>query len=177
MISIDKNSPTGIAVASHDLLIFDVDDTLVHPKSASKFRKKPSDWEFYPGRFDILQACKQLRSFKIALATNQGGAAFGYFAPSDMRKELELLARMVGADDLKVCFTHPKGTVRGLTMQDDRRKPGPGMLLELMRDLKTSPAKTIMIGDRGEDREAARMATCDFMFADEFFVRSVLQPD
>lgn len=45
----------------------------------------------------------------------------------------------------------------------DRRKPGPGMLLEAMARFQASPADSVMIGDQPTDAEAARRAGVGFI--------------
>jgi len=45
----------------------------------------------------------------------------------------------------------------------DRRKPGPGMLLEAMARFHASPADSVMIGDQPTDAEAARRAGIGFI--------------
>jgi D-glycero-D-manno-heptose 1,7-bisphosphate phosphatase len=45
----------------------------------------------------------------------------------------------------------------------ERRKPGPGMLLEAMARFQAGPADSVMIGDQPTDEEAARRAGIDFI--------------
>jgi histidinol phosphatase-like enzyme len=49
------------------------------------------------------------------------------------------------------------------------RKPGPGMLLQAMKDAGASPDETVFIGDSEEDRLAAEAAGVKFVHADVFF--------
>jgi D-glycero-D-manno-heptose 1,7-bisphosphate phosphatase len=86
--------------------------------------------------------------------------------------ELQLLAREVGISEagVYVCYTHPTASLEEFRMEGDvRRKPGPGMLLEAMRDFEASPEQTLFIGDRAEDQQAAKNAGIDFTPAGEFF--------
>lgn len=57
--------------------------------------------------------------------------------------------------------------------QPENRKPAPGMLIQAMADAGVSPDKTLMVGDRSEDRFAAERAGCYFVLADEFFGRAL----
>ena len=169
------------------LVLFDVDGTLVRTKSGKEFRETPADWAFLPGRVEAVKTLIQSGP-AVALVTNQGGAAFGYFKVSEMLHQLALTARDLGVGEQKrgrhrnngiyVCFTHPDGTVDGLTedagnslfgKMPRRRKPGPGMIREAMRDYDAQPEFTLMVGDRPEDKGAAEAAGCQFMWADEFF--------
>ena len=170
-----------------ELVLFDVDGTLVRPKSGKEFRETPADWEFLPGRVEAVKRLMQSGP-AVALVTNQGGAAYGYFKASEMSRQIALTAYCLGIGEdqrgryrdsgIYVCFTHPDGTVEGLTKDvgdpffhklPNRRKPGPGMIQEAMRDYGATPEFTLMVGDRPEDKGAAEAAGCQFMWADEFF--------
>src|SRR5260221_9734234 len=85
-------------IGSHiRLCIFDVDGTLVKPKSITTpppnmrggwgFRQSADDWEWLPGRLEKCHAIIQ-RGISIALATNQGGVAFGHLNEDAMNWEL-----------------------------------------------------------------------------------------
>lgn len=54
-------------------------------------------------------------------------------------------------------------------MEDDRRKPRPGMIQDAMRDFEAEIEETLYVGDRDEDQAAARAASVDFCWAEEFF--------
>ena len=93
-----------------------------------------------------------------------------------MREEdiLHELTRMIEEGDipaggLYVCYTHPKASIAEYRFEDDRRKPGPRMLLEAMSDFEALPEETLFVGDRPEDEQAARAAGIAFQWADEFF--------
>lgn len=48
-------------------------------------------------------------------------------------------------------------------------KPSPGMLKQALDDVALPPGYALMVGDRDEDRLAARDAGVDFMWAEEFW--------
>ena len=153
-----------------ELIIFDVDGTLVATRSGATFRKSADDWEWLPGRLEKLQELRS-QKMKLALATNQGGVAFGYMQQEDILQELMRMARdahmVTGC--LYVCYTHPKASIDRYRAEDQHRKPGPGMLLDAMVDFEASPDETLMVGDRKEDEQAAKNAGTDFMWDYEFF--------
>ena len=174
-------------LTTFELVLFDVDGTLVRPKSGKEFRETPADWDFLPGRVEAIKGLIQSGP-AVAIVTNQGGAAYGYFKVSEMSHQLALTAQRLGIGEARrgryrnngiyVCFTHPDGTVEGMTEDagnsvfhklPNRRKPGPGMIQEAMRDYGATPEFTLMVGDRPEDKGAAEAAGCQFMWADEFF--------
>ncbi len=153
----------------YTLIIFDVDGTLV-TKSGVTFRKSADDWQILPGRVEKLHDLKA-QGVRLALASNQGGVAFGYMLQEDILHELHKTAYMLGITPagVYVCYTHPKASISRYKMEDERRKPGPGMLQEAMADFEATPETTLMVGDRVEDELAARAAGCAFCYADEYF--------
>ncbi len=156
----------------YKLIIFDVDGTLVTPKSGATFRKTADDWQWLPGR---LEKCKQLIDQKVtlALASNQGGVAYGYFHEDAIKWELLKTAGAISpAVRYFYCFTHPTASRPEYRKDDSRRKPGPGMLIEAMEHYHILPQDTLMVGDRPEDEQAAQAAGVHFMWADKFFRES-----
>jgi D-glycero-D-manno-heptose 1,7-bisphosphate phosphatase len=153
------------------LCIFDVDGTLTTTKSGDTFRKSADDWQWLPGRLEKLAELKA-HGVRLAVATNQGGVAFGYMKQEDILAELTRTINEAGIapGGLYVCYTHPKASIEAYRDEEDnRRKPGPGMLLDAMRDFGVEPDGTLYIGDRPEDEGAAKAANVVFMWSDDFF--------
>jgi D-glycero-D-manno-heptose 1,7-bisphosphate phosphatase len=154
------------------LVICDIDGTLVKPKSGGDFRKSADDWQWLPGRLEELQRLKA-EGKSIRFATNQGGVAFEYLDERDVHNEFLRMVREIGYPPghniVHVCFTHPKAKLVGYREDSPRRKPGPGMLLEAMRQEDVTPEQTLMVGDRPEDQQAAAAAKVDFVWAWQFF--------
>ncbi len=150
------------------LIIFDVDGTLVTTKSGATFRKTADDWQWLPGRVERLHQLAN-QGIKLAIATNQGGVAFGYLDYHEMRHELRHMADEGRIDFTAICFTHPDAKIEAYHKDSDRRKPGPGMLLDAMGALKIEQIHTLMVGDRPEDEQAAQAAGAAFMWSDKFF--------
>jgi len=153
------------------LCVFDVDGTLVQTKSGATFRKSADDWQWLPGRLEKIKTLRE-NGVKLAVATNQGGVAFGYFSQSEILAELTRMCKQAGfpKGGIYVCYTHPKASVdQYRAMEDHRRKPGPSMLLEAMDDFSAEPEETLYVGDRIEDEQAAKKAGISFMWADKYF--------
>lgn len=162
-----------------DLLLFNIDGTLVQPKSGETMRKTADDWQWIPRRKEALQLL-MANGKKIALVTNQGGVSFGYLHNREIRAELRKMIDEIDPEnafrfgshkiDYQICCTDPKATLADWKKENDfRRKPNPGMLLQSMVDFEVSPSNTLMVGDMEDDQAAAKNARCDFMWADEFF--------
>lgn len=111
------------------------------------------------------QAVKRLndRGYFVFVVTNQSGIARGHYGPAEvealhrwMNEEL----RAVGAhiDQFYVCPHHPDGIAPGYGIVCDCRKPAPGMLLQAMREWPVRRERSLMIGDKEIDVEAAEAA-------------------
>lgn len=153
------------------LIIFDVDGTLVKTKSGATFRKTADDWEPIDGRIAKLRDLRD-QAFSLALASNQGGVGYGYMAAEDISKELHRTARWFYIPEQAVfaCYTHPNATIdRYRVVDDPRRKPNGGMIIEAMTTFNCSAAETLFVGDRPEDEQAAKNAGVSFAWSHEFF--------
>jgi D-glycero-D-manno-heptose 1,7-bisphosphate phosphatase len=96
--------------------------------------------------------------FKVAICTNQGVVGRGIIDQAMLDRINERLADYLareGArwDAIFMCTDHPDQPTR-------RRKPGPGMLEEALRQFGASAAETPMIGDNLRDLEAAAAIGC-----------------
>jgi D-glycero-D-manno-heptose 1,7-bisphosphate phosphatase len=114
-----------------------------------------------------LNAC----GYFVFLFTNQSGIARGFFSETDLRvlhdwMRDELAAQGARIDDLRYCPHHPDGSVQGYLEDHPWRKPGSGMILDLMQHWPVRHAGSFVIGDRATDIEAATAANLPgFLFA------------
>lgn len=154
-----------------ELFIFDVDGTLVTTKSGDTFRRTADDWKWLPGRMKRLQDLSV--EVHVAFASNQAGVAFAWsrFSEQDITDEMAIMADATGASMWRCCFSTPneKALPQYFNANDPNRKPGPGMLLDIMGHLEISANKTLFVGDRPEDEGAARAAGVAFQWARDFF--------
>jgi D-glycero-D-manno-heptose 1,7-bisphosphate phosphatase len=147
-----------------------MDGTLTQTSSGAQFRKNERDWEFKPGiKWKVHNIHNLYPLVRLAVATNQGGVAFSYLSPNDLKIQIEAAATELRIPYVLVEFRHPNGTVPAFKKDTWRRKPGPGMIYEAILKHDVEPEETLYVGDRSEDQEAARRAGVHFMWATEFF--------
>jgi D-glycero-D-manno-heptose 1,7-bisphosphate phosphatase len=107
----------------------------------------------------------------VFLFTNQSGVARGLFSEEELGvlhgwMLAELAAQGARIDDLRYCPHHPDGSVAGYLDPCECRKPGPGMILDLMQHWPVRRVGSFVVGDRGSDIEAAEAAGLPgFLFA------------
>jgi D-glycero-D-manno-heptose 1,7-bisphosphate phosphatase len=127
---------------------------------------------FHPNQIRLLDGVVEgLRllvegGYRLAIATNQPGPAKGHFSRAAVESTNAALVDQLGKLGVPIarvaaCMHHPDGGAGGdssLVGPCSCRKPKPGLLLELMKDLEARPERTWMIGDSTADIEAARAA-------------------
>jgi D-glycero-D-manno-heptose 1,7-bisphosphate phosphatase len=154
-------------LSKYRLIIFDMNGTLTNTPFIDK-----QPLHMLPGR---VKRCMELREQGIAcaIATNQGGVAWGFTTPEAATEEVQCVAGAIGASLFEVAFGYPKhpkvdpqwSTPELLSM----RKPAPGMLISIMSKLGVTHDATLMVGDLEEDEQAAKNAAVDFVWAKDFF--------
>lgn len=161
-------------------VIFDRDGTLTETASGAKFPKTVDDQQWMQGRLEKLKEL-HAQGVHTAIVTNQGGAAWGIFKPEEMDAYLHKQVWQAEMSGVFVCYhdTSEKArasdrTEKALTVPDlykghDRRKPGPGMLIEAMDAFEVGAHEVLYVGDRQEDKAAAEAAKIDYAWAWEFF--------
>jgi len=152
------------------LYIFDKDGTLVTKRGGGD-PPIPSHVDEQIALPGVVEKCDALREagHTLAIASNQGGVAFGYLKDREAGELMQHAADLIGAEGWSMCVHHPKGTVAAYAIECPRRKPEPGMLLDLMRRMRFAAANTIYVGDMESDRQAAEAAGVQFVWASEFF--------
>jgi D-glycero-D-manno-heptose 1,7-bisphosphate phosphatase len=127
-------------------IFFDRDGTLMVDTG---YCSNPEQVELLDGVAELLPAMKQA-GFKLVIVTNQSGIGRGYFTEQEFWEVQEALERKIGAgviDATYFCADPPAEAT-------ERRKPGPGMLLEAARDLAIQLDHSYMVGDKASDVEA-----------------------
>jgi D-glycero-D-manno-heptose 1,7-bisphosphate phosphatase len=154
------------------LLVLDLDGTVRHGKGElGRFVGGPGDVVVFP------EAVEQMRRWKasggrIIAVSNQGGIALGHLTMIDCTAAMTRTHLLtVGLfDKIAWCRHHP------LAADPEYarcwcRKPSPGLLIESAVELAATyeemypPYLGLMVGDRPEDEECARLAGFPFAWA------------
>lgn len=150
------------------LIIFDKDGTLVESIDGRP-ANLIAEHRLLP---NVLAKCQQLKAegHTLAIASNQGGVAFGFFSIKEARAIMEHAATLIGADFYTFCPAHPKGRIKKYAYESIYRKPNPGMLFELAHRAKVSNTEDILfVGDLDTDQQAAARAGIRFEWAQDYF--------
>lgn len=115
------------------------------------------DFVFLPGAKEAIVKLTRAGA-KIAICTNQSAVGRGTITQERLDAIHDHMLREIRASG---------GDIHRIYAATDtpeaptpRRKPGPGMLLEALRDFNADPASTFMVGDMLRDMEAAHAAGC-----------------
>lgn len=103
------------------------------------------------------------KGFYTFVVTNQAGVAKGFYPEAAIVRFHEAMQRSlfeIGAhiDAFEWCPHHPDGVVAGYRKQCERRKPGKGMLADLVAAWPVDMSRSLMIGDADSDMDAASAA-------------------
>jgi D-glycero-D-manno-heptose 1,7-bisphosphate phosphatase len=161
------------------VLYLDIDGTVRHGKDElGRFVNGPDDVVVFPEAIARMREWKQSGG-RIVGVSNQGGIALGYMTmsvcASTMWRTHELAEGLF--DRITWCRHHPAAT-DPLMARCWCRKPMPGLVIESANSLAVKfpdeyypPSMALMVGDRSEDQECARLANVDFVWAWEWRTR------
>ena len=159
------------------LLILDLDGTVREPLSDNKFIQHPRDQQIIKGASSAISYFAS-SGWKIVGVTNQAGVASGKKSLQSCIKEQQYTLHLLPQIDEiyfcpdfegRKCFCVNRSEVYNYSKHQESgkfRKPDPGMLNLAIEMHK--PDKVLMIGDRPEDREAAKAAGIKFQHAESW---------
>ncbi|MDH4571337.1 D-glycero-beta-D-manno-heptose-1,7-bisphosphate 7-phosphatase [Salinicola acroporae] len=138
------------------VIILDRDGVINEDSDA--YIKSVDEWHPYPTAFQAI-ARLGAAGWTVAVATNQSGVGRGYYSGETLTAIHETMlekARLAGGEITRVlhCPHRPEAGC-------DCRKPKPGMLLQLQRDLAIPSLEgSWMVGDSLRDIQAGIAAGC-----------------
>jgi D-glycero-D-manno-heptose 1,7-bisphosphate phosphatase len=166
-------------------LLLDLDGTIRRPTSG-KFIEDPNDQEPIEGAIKAMEIYHQEGWTMIGI-TNQGGVAAGYkslkSAIEEQLKTLEIFPRL---SCIYFCPDFEGNLCYGVSRENidlihvickeflgQFRKPNPGMIFAALRAFAKEPTDILMVGDREEDKLAAKNAGINFLDAHIWSVYSL----
>jgi HAD superfamily hydrolase (TIGR01662 family) len=165
-------------LAGTKLWLFDADGTLRRcTVPGQPCPNKPGEWELIPEAVEFLRLINWDEA-EMAIVSNQGGVELGYLSGRMAEDLLQDLCDEIAAAVPGVRFADcPYDLCTTADRNCYDRKPNPGMLAAAMAEYAylyemsedVGKAKTVMVGDRLEDRDAARNAGVRFCWAQELF--------
>lgn len=164
---IDIGIPDDFACADVELnerlrrpaVFFDRDGVLNHD---SGYTFEASKLQWIEGAREAVKAVNDAGWFAFVV-TNQSGVARGFYEESHVHAlhrwmSDEMAAVGAHIDAFEYCPDHPDGTVEQYRRLNHRRKPGPGMITDLLGRFPVSAEASVLIGDKPSDLDAARAA-------------------
>lgn len=157
------------------LLCLDIDGTVRHGlNELGRFVNGPADVVVFAEAVEMMRRWKTAGG-RIMGVSNQGGIALGHITETVVKSAMDETNRQTGwlFDVILWCRHHPAAD----NPEQARcwcRKPSPGLVvagsLEMSHTLGEyyPPYMGLMVGDRDEDRECARLAGFDFTPAAEW---------
>lgn len=140
-------------------VFFDRDGVLNHD---SGYTFEASKLQWIEGAREAVKAVNDAGCFAFVV-TNQSGVARGLYEESHVQALHRWMAdemAAVGAhiDAFEYCPDHPDGTIVRYRRVNDRRKPGPGMITDLLGRFPVHAEASMLIGDKASDLDAAQAA-------------------
>lgn len=119
-------------------------------------------FKFIEGIFDLCKRAQEL-GYLLIVVTNQAGIAKGFYSEEqflDLTKwmENEFQKREIKITKTFYCPYHIEAKIEKYRLDSFDRKPSPGMLLKAIAEFNIDPEKSIMIGDKETDMQAASSA-------------------
>lgn len=158
------------------VLYVDLDGTVRHGfDELGRHVNRPEDVVVFPEAVEMMRRWKS-GGGRIIGVSNQGGIALGHQNEHDCARAMlrthELADGMF--DKLAWCRHHPDAAHPAMA-RCWCRKPSPGLLIEASLEVASRhegeiypPFMALMVGDRPEDEECARIAGVDFQWAAEW---------
>ena len=158
------------------VLYLDLDGTVRQGKddALGRFVNGPEDVAVFPEAVEMMRRWKA-GGGRIIGVSNQGGIALGIVTYERVAAAMLETQRQAGGlfDKIVFCAHHPAAKLPEFA-RCWCRKPAPGLVIEGALDVAAHfgeyypPYMSLMVGDRPEDQECARLAGLDFQWATEW---------
>ena len=121
------------------------------------------DFRWIPGAKEAVAAFNRA-GWLVLVVTNQSGVGRGYYSEEAMhalhaRMNADLSEAGAHVDAIYFCPDHPDAPLQRYRHPDPpNRKPNPGMILQALQDWPIDAERSILVGDKPSDLEAALRA-------------------
>jgi len=137
-------------------VIFDRDGVLNIDRG---YVARRENFQWVDGAIDAVKLFNKA-GWHVFVATNQSGIARGLYKEAEMHAlhdfmKRELMRHDAYIDDIRFCPYHPEGSIPEYSRVSDWRKPGPGMIIDLMKHWPVDRLASVLIGDKDTDIQAA----------------------
>jgi D-glycero-D-manno-heptose 1,7-bisphosphate phosphatase len=162
-IGVPDDYARASAVLDEDMrrpaVFFDRDRVLNHDDG---YTFRPEDLRWNEGAIAAVKAVNRAGWYAFVV-TNQSGVGNGYYAERDVdifhrRMDLELAQAGAHIDEYAYCPYLPDAKVEAYRQASPRRKPAPGMILDLLAEYRVVAEKSFLVGDKQSDMDAAEAA-------------------
>ena len=163
------------------VLYLDLDGTVRQGKddALGRFVNGPDDVVVFPEAVEMMRRWKA-NGGRIIAVSNQGGIALGIVDPAAVAAAMMETHRQTGElfDKILWCMHHPDAKNPEFA-RCWCRKPSPGLVIEGALDIAAKfneyypPYMGLMVGDRPEDEECARLAGLDFQWAADWRAQEI----
>lgn len=119
-------------------------------------------FEWMPGAIDAIKMAND-HGYLTFVVTNQAGVAKGFYDEAAVgslhaHMQTELSGQGAHIDAFRYCPFHVDGVVPEYARESRHRKPEPGMILDLAAEWSVDMERSLLIGDKASDLEAASRA-------------------
>ncbi|MBR0856647.1 D-glycero-alpha-D-manno-heptose-1,7-bisphosphate 7-phosphatase [Bradyrhizobium liaoningense] len=123
---------------------------------------RPQDLRWIEGAREAVKFINEAGYF-VFVVTNQSGVARGFYEECHVQELHSWMAdelAKIGAhiDQFEYCPDHPEAVVERYRCNSTRRKPEPGMIVDLVARYAVDTSRSILIGDKQTDIQAALAA-------------------
>lgn len=152
---------TQTASGGRPAIFLDRDGVIVVPEFRNGRSYAPTTLDAFEMYSDALEALTALKNagYVLVVVTNQPDIGNGVLDPAIVEAMHDRLLAALPIDLIVTC-PHTRADAC------ECRKPKPGMLLDAAAKLHIALDRSVMIGDRDSDIEAARAAGCRAVFID-----------
>jgi D,D-heptose 1,7-bisphosphate phosphatase len=150
---------TLVSALRRPAIFFDRDKVL---NEDTGYINRPNQFRWIPGAREAVRRCND-GGYYVFVVTNQAGVARGLYdemAVQDLHRWMNQELRVHGAhiDAFRYCPHHPEGSVSAYAVPCLCRKPLPGMIVNLLDAWPVMSEKSLLIGGKLSDLEAAQAA-------------------